>query len=149
MNDHYILLSSLPSYNRPDLPRIDTSNLPPPSSRHHLVPSQREKYAGPISAPPASMATTSPPPSIFFRHWAPPAPRTAEEIGLRTPREDMEAPSQQSRYHHHSDHQIPSPPSTRKSPPLQCSNGISPKRSSQSSIHNSTTIRSYFNSQTT
>jgi Protein of unknown function (DUF2722) len=122
--------SSLPSYNRHDLPKIDTSNILPPSNRH-LVPSQREKFAGPISAPPASMATTSPPPSIFFRHWAPPAPRTAEEIGLRTPREEMEVPSQ--RYHqHHLDHQTHSPPSTRKSPPLHSSNGISPKRSSQS-----------------
>jgi hypothetical protein len=122
--------SSLPSYNRHDLPRIDTSNLPPPSNRHYLVPSQREKYAGPISAPPASMATTSPPPSIFFRHWAPPAPRTAEEMGLRTPREEKEIPSQ--RYHHHSDLQIPSPSSMRKSPPV-VANGISPKRSAQSS----------------
>jgi len=122
--------SSLSSYNRPDLPRIDTSSLPPPSNRHHLAPSHREKYAGPISAPPASMATTSPPPSIFFRHWAPPAPRTAEEMGLRTPREEMEIPSQ--RYHHHSDHQITSPSSTRKSPSLHA-NGISPKRSAQSS----------------
>ena len=120
--------SSLPSYNRPDLPRIDTSNLPPPSSRHHLIPSHREKYAGPISAPPASMATTSPPPSIFFRHWAPPVSRTAEEVGLRTPREEHEIASQ--RYHHPSE--IPSPSATRKSPPLHV-NGISPKRSAQSS----------------
>ena len=126
--------SSLPSYNRPDLPRIDTSGLPPPSQPRHLVPSQhhRDKYAGPISAPPASMATTSPPPSIFFRHWAPPQPRTAEDqIGLRNTREDMEM---SQRYHHQrdQDHQIPSPSSTRKSPPVH-SNGISPKRSSGSS----------------
>lgn len=121
--------SSLPSYNnRPDsrsLPRIDTSGLPPPGQRG-LMP--RDKYAGPISAPPASMATaSSPPPSIFFRHWAPPQ-RSQEEIGLRTPREEVEIlPS--SRYHH--DQQIPSPPSTRKSPTLH--NSISPKRSSSGS----------------
>lgn len=129
---HVYPTTSLPSYHKPDLPRIDTSNFPPPTNRH-LVPTQREKYAGPISAPPASMATTSPPPSIFFRHWAPPAPRTADETALRTPREDPEtAAYQSSRYHHqHSEHQIPSPPSMRKSPPLH-SNGISPKRAGQS-----------------
>jgi hypothetical protein len=115
--------SSLPSYSRHDLPRIDTTNLPLPHNRH-LVPS-RDKYAGPTSAPPASMATTSPPPSIFFRHWAPPQPRN-EDIGLRTPRED----SDPSRYHH--EHQIPSPSSARKSPPQYASNGISPKRGSGS-----------------
>lgn len=116
--------SSLPSYNRHDLPRIDTSNLPMPATRAHLVP-QREKYTGPVSAPPASMATTSPPPSIFFRHWAP--PQRTDDIGLRTPRDDME-----QRYHH-PDQQVPSPSSSRKSPPLH--NGISPKRSHGSS-HN-------------
>jgi hypothetical protein len=117
--------SSLPSYNRHDLPRIDTSNLPPPGNRSHLV-AHREKYAGPISAPPASMATTSPPPSIFFRHWAPP-PRTAEEVGIRTSRDDIE-----HRYHH-PDQQIPSPSSSRKTPPLH--NGISPKRSTHGNSH--------------
>src|SRR5579859_1824826 len=119
--------SSLPSYNRHDLPRIDTSNLPPPGgNRSHLVP-LREKYAGPISAPPASMATTSPPPSIFFRHWAPPQ-RSADEIQPRSPRDSAE-----QRYHH-PDHQIPSPSSSRKTPPLH--NGISPKRSTHGSSHN-------------
>lgn len=115
--------TSLPSYNRHDLPRIDTSNFPPPGNRAHLVP-HREKYTGPISAPPASMATTSPPPSIFFRHWAPPH-RTSDEIGLRTPRDDVD-----QRYHH-PDQQIPSPSSSRKTPPLH--NGISPKRSTHGS----------------
>src|SRR5579859_7470641 len=121
--------SSLPSYNRPDsrsLPRLDTSNIPPAGHRH-LVPSQRDKYAGPISAPPASMATTSPPPSIFFRHWAPPQ-RSADEIQPRSPRDSAE-----QRYHH-PDHQIPSPSSSRKTPPLH--NGISPKRSTHGSSHN-------------
>jgi hypothetical protein len=78
------------------------------------------------------MATTSPPPSLFFRHWAPPQHRTQEEIGLRTPREDIDIlPSSSSshRYHPH-ETQIPSPSSARKSPPLH--NGISPKRANQS-----------------
>jgi len=102
--------SSLPSYNRPNLPKIETSNLPPPqSNRLGQFIQPRGKYAGPISAPPASMATTSPPPSTFFRHWAPP-PRIADDQQLRTSREDPE-----SRYHglHHD---VPSPSSTRKSP---------------------------------
>jgi len=126
--------SSVPSYNRHDLPRIDTTNLPPPTNRTHLVPSHREKYAGPISAPPASMATTSPPPSIFFRHWAPPQSRP-DEIGLRTPREDgdLHSSSTSTRYHTHPEHQIPSPSSARKSPPSYTSNGISPKRSAPAS----------------
>jgi len=101
--------SSLPSYNRPNLPKIETSNFPPPqSSRHTHLIQPRQKYAGPISAPPASMATTSPPPSIFFRHWAP--PRAADDQQLRTSREDPE-----SRYHG-SHHDVPSPSSNRKSP---------------------------------
>ena len=118
--------SSLPSHSRPELPRIDTSNIPPPSSRH-LAPLQRDKYAGPISAPPASMATTSPPPSIFFRHWAPPQPRTTEDIEVRAPREELDHLSS-SRYYHPPD-QLPSPSTARKSPPGH-SNGISPKRTS-------------------
>jgi hypothetical protein len=133
--------SSLPSFNnRHDLPRIDTSNLAHPQQRY-LVP-HREKYAGPISAPPASMATTSPPPSLFFRHWAPPQHRTQEEIGLRTPREDMDViPSSSSshRYHHETT-QIPSPSSARKSPPIH--NGISPKRSGGSGSAGHTRARS-------
>jgi Protein of unknown function (DUF2722) len=107
--------SSLPSYNRRDLPQLGTSNFPPPHSHRgtYLAPSSREKYAGPISAPPASMATTSPPPSIFFRHWAPPVRR---DDTLKTPREE----------HQH----LPSPTSLRKSPPSGGQNGVSPKRGS-------------------
>jgi hypothetical protein len=118
--------SSVPSYNRRDLPQIDTTNLPPQQSSRrgtYLAPSARDKYSGPISAPPASMATTSPPPSIFFRHWAPPVSSRTEDIGLRTPREDIS---------HQHGQQIPSPASTRKSPPNSGSqnNGVSPRRSS-------------------
>jgi hypothetical protein len=119
--------SSLPGgYNRPNLPRIDTSNLPlPPHANRvaHFIPSQRQKFAGPISAPPASMATTSPPPSIFFRHWAPPASRPSDER-MQRPEDDPEGP----RYHQ-SDH-LSSPNSNRRSPPMH--NGISPRRGSQS-----------------
>jgi hypothetical protein len=102
--------SSLPSYNRPSLPKIETSNLPPPQSNRivHLIP-PREKYAGPISAPPASMATTSPPPSIFFRHWAPPRSVDDQQLPrLSTSREEPE-----SRYH-----DVLAPSSNRKSPQL-------------------------------
>jgi len=138
--------SSLTSYARPDLPRIDT-NLPVPivsNGSRHLVPSQsthyhhhrREKVAGPISAPPASMATTSPPPSIFFRHWAPPGPRTTDDLDQTTTGSTL--PSS-SRYIHHTATsaggvaaELPSPNSARKTPPslhaAASSNGISPKR---------------------